>query len=242
MFIEKPLSHNIDEVHELIKEVEKRNLVAFMAYNLRFHPMMDKIKIWLERKIIGKLLNVNISLTSRMTDWHPWEDYRKSYVSRKDLGGGVVLSQSHELDYLYYLFGMPEWVFAEGGNSGILDIDVEDTVTSILKFKDVCASLHINYVSKIQKRTLEITGEKGTILWDQEDKSLSLTTVKNGTEIFQDSKIFNKNTTFLTELERFLLSIKTNKISPIGLRQGTDVLKIALATLRSMEEGRKVYL
>ena len=33
------------------------------------------------------------------------KNYKQSYASRKDLGGGVVLTCAHEIDLSNYLFG-----------------------------------------------------------------------------------------------------------------------------------------
>ena len=40
-----------------------------------------------------------------MPKWHPNENYKISYASKKNLGGGVVLTCSHEIDLATYLFG-----------------------------------------------------------------------------------------------------------------------------------------
>ena len=61
-----------------------------------------------------------------MPDWHKYEDYRKSYALRSDLGGGAIATQIHEIDILFYLLGDLEVLSAIGGNTETLDIDVED--------------------------------------------------------------------------------------------------------------------
>ncbi len=58
----------------------------------------------------------------------PYEDYRTSYAARADLGGGVVLTQIHDYDLAWWLFGAPRTVTATGGHLSDLEIDVEDTV------------------------------------------------------------------------------------------------------------------
>ena len=40
IFMEKPLSNNLNGFEELEKEVRKRRLFFFIAYNLRFHPLI----------------------------------------------------------------------------------------------------------------------------------------------------------------------------------------------------------
>ena len=69
-----------------------------------------------------------------MPGWHPYEDYRALYAARADLGGGVVLSQIHEFDYLYALFGLPRRLFAIGGHLSHLEIDVEDVASTLMEF------------------------------------------------------------------------------------------------------------
>ena len=64
---------------------------------------------------LGNLLAVRATIGEYLPNWHPYEDYRQMYASRADLGGGVILSQIHEFDYLYSLFGVPRRVYALGG-------------------------------------------------------------------------------------------------------------------------------
>jgi len=52
-----------------------------------------------------------------MPGFHTYEDYRTSYASRVDLGGGVVLTQIHELDYLQAIFGQPTSIYTLAGSS-----------------------------------------------------------------------------------------------------------------------------
>ena len=76
---------------------------------------------------------VRIEVGEYLPGWHTYEDYRQMYASRADLGGGVILSQIHELDYLYWLFGLPKRVFALGGHLTRLEVDVEDIASILLE-------------------------------------------------------------------------------------------------------------
>ena len=37
------------------------------------------------------------------------------YAAREDLGGGVILSQIHEMDLIYWFFGLPKAILCRGG-------------------------------------------------------------------------------------------------------------------------------
>ncbi len=244
LFIEKPLSHSLAGVETLIKIVTKKNLVAFVAYYLRFHPLLRQINHRvLESDEIGKVVSIHAEMAERVTDWHPWENYKISYASRKDLGGGVILTQSHELDYLYWLFGMPKWIFSAGGELGNLEIGVEDTVKSIMEFRNgaIC-SLHVDYLKRPAQRFLEITGTKGRIYWDYYGKKVEFIPLRGKPKASYEPANFERNTMYMDELKYFLACVK-NGIQPlVDLRQGKDVLKMALATKKSMQNKKIVYL
>ena len=73
--------------------------------NMRFHSGIKLMRQLIDKKEIGRIISVYAENGSFMPDWHPWENYRISYASNMRLGGGVVLTQIHEIDYLYWLFG-----------------------------------------------------------------------------------------------------------------------------------------
>ena len=111
LFLEKPLSNSLEGVAELMEEVTTRRLIAMVGYQLRFHPALRALSETVKSGVLGRLLAVRATVGEYLPGWHPYEDYRKMYASRASLGGGVVLSQIHEFDYLYSLFGAPRRLF-----------------------------------------------------------------------------------------------------------------------------------
>ncbi len=243
LFIEKPLSHTVEGVNNLIKITERKNLIAFVAYNLRFHPLLLQIQKWLTGGKIGKTVSVHAEMAERVTDWHPWENFKTSYSSRKDLGGGAILTQSHELDYLYWLFGKPKWIFAAGGEMGGLEIGVEDTCKSIMEFENgAIASLHVDYLKRPPKRFLEITGTAGRIYWNYFGKKIELIPIEGNSVSAYEPEEFERNTMFISELKHFLKCVeKKEQIFP-DLKQGKIVLEMALATKKSLKNKKIIYL
>ena len=58
-----------------------------------------------------------------VADWH-YEDYRKAYYARKDLGGGVFSIMIHEI-HLDPVAGLPTEVFGLFSESELLELDVD---------------------------------------------------------------------------------------------------------------------
>ena len=67
------------------------------------------------KSTLGKIIFSHVENGSYLPDWHPDENYSKSYAARNDLGGGVVLTCIHEIDYLYWIFGNVSEVFSISG-------------------------------------------------------------------------------------------------------------------------------
>lgn len=95
LFIEKPLSHNRDEVGRLASLAAERSLVSMVACNLRFHPGLLRVKELVDAGSVGTVVACRAEFGQYLPDWRPAEDYRASYSARSELGGGVILDVVH---------------------------------------------------------------------------------------------------------------------------------------------------
>ena len=91
LFIEKPLSHTIDDVYKLMKLVKLKKLTTMVGSNWKFYPLFQKIKELLDAGVIGRILSARCQFGAYLPDWHPWEDYRQGYSANKKLGGEYSL-------------------------------------------------------------------------------------------------------------------------------------------------------
>src|SRR5207237_5858660 len=167
VFVEKPISHRIDGVADLLKEAARRQKHLMVGYNLRFHPGLARFRELVQNGAVGRPVSARAEAGEYLPDWHPWEDYRHGYAARRDLGGGVVLTFSHELDSLCWLLGAPRHVFAMVSHASSLEIDTEDVAELVLQFADGhIASVHVDYVRRPPSRALEIVGDNGVLRWE----------------------------------------------------------------------------
>ena len=243
IFIEKPISHDLAQVDKLFSITEKNNKICFVGLNYRFHPNLIKIKQLLDENKIGKVLFVRIQAGQYLPDWHPGEDYKKGCSARKDLGGGIILTLIHEIDYAYWLFGEIDSVLAQTEKLSSLKIDVEDVAAMILKTKNnAIIELHLDYLQKPAARTMEIIGEKGTINWDYFKNDVKLFLNKENRWITYEEKSFGRNDMYLDELKHFLKCINGEEKQKIANKDVEDVMNIVKAIKQSSREERKIYI
>ena len=108
-----------------------------MGFQMRFCPVLNKIKNVINSKQYGKLNQVIIHNGENIINYHNYENYEETYAARKELGGGVILTQIHELDYFLNLFHDYKIIkilkFSEKISN--LKLNVEDTLISLFKIK-----------------------------------------------------------------------------------------------------------
>ncbi|RDJ32194.1 MAG: gfo/Idh/MocA family oxidoreductase [Crenarchaeota archaeon] len=244
LFIEKPLSNSLDGIKKLQKITKQKKLITQIGCNLRFHKCIKRIKKLITQKKIGKIVSVQCETGSFLPDWHPYEDYRNGYAAKKELGGGVILTMIHDIDYLYWFFGKPIQVFSTSGKFSDLKISVEDYSASIIKFKkNITAELHLDFFQRPEFRSIKIKGTKGIIYWDSETNEIKLFSNQNNKWIsVLKLKKFDRNQMYVDEMNHFLKCVKSKKKTINSLSEGIDTLKIALAMKNSAKYGRVIRL
>jgi predicted dehydrogenase len=244
LLLEKPVSHSLDRIDQLEDAVQHGGGQVLVGYQFRFHPGLRCVKQLLAEGAIGRPLSVRAHWGEYLPSWHPWEDYRLGYSARQDLGGGVILTLSHPLDYLCWLFGEVVEVWALAAKLSDLDLEVEDNAEIGLRFgSGVLGSLHLDYIQRPPKHNLEIIGSHGSIRWDNADGETALFSADyKQWERFPSPEGFERNQLFLAQMEHFLEVIHKKTTPLCGLDDGIQALRLALAAHRSQDQGALIHL
>lgn len=235
LFIEKPLSNSLKDTKTLLSLIKKKKLITLVGCNMRFHRCIKEIKKIIDSKSLGRIISVRVENGSYLPYWHPWEDYRMSYASRKKLGGGVVLTSIHEIDYLYWFFDMVDEVSSFTGKFSDLELSVEDLSAILLKFKkNIVAEVHLDYFQQPESRNCKIIGTKGIICWDSDTNEVyQYSNLKKKWNTKFRYKNYQRNEMYVDELKHFINCVKNKKptINPVG--EGLKILEIGLAVKKS---------
>lgn len=240
LFLEKPISNRSSGVEELHAQVQQRRLIAGVGYNLRFHPALQALRERLRENLIGEIFSVRAWAGQYLPDWHPGEDYRQGYMASADLGGGVILTLSHELDYLYWLFGEVSEVAAATGRTKNLEMTTESLAEITLRFKSgILGHVHLDCIRRTPQRGCEIIGAEGTICLDLIESEIRIFRPDaTKTEIVKIPFV-SSNQMYVDEMKDFLSAVEESRPPLIPLEEGIAVLQIALAAHRAAETGVK---
>jgi len=220
VLVEKPLFHTNSDIPVLEKGIE-----IYVAYNLRFHPGLLKLKKLLEQE---RLISVAAYTGQYLPDWRPQRDYRESYSSKSEEGGGVLRDLSHELDYLTWLLGKWTRLTSLGGKFSSLDISVDDC-WGVLFETEKCplVSLQINYLDRPGKREINIVTDQNTYRLDASNHRLTCNGVVECFELDNDYSYIRQHEDIL----------KNHKKTVCSFADGVQVLRMIDSIEQSNRDG-----
>jgi len=241
LLIEKPFSNNLDGIDELIQLTKRKKLVLGVAYCLRYHPNLRRIKKMLEEKVIGTVLVGKVHGGQYFPDYRP--DYRQIYFAKREMGGGVLSDfATHSLDYIQWLMGEVSELFCFCDKLSDLEIETDDTSEILLRFKDKSiAEVHSNCFQRDYSSRCELIGNSGTIAWDYVKNEVRLFRAdKKKWEIFTDK--CERDNLFYFQAINFVDAIKGKDTLPVSGESGMETLKVVLSAYESAKKKKVIKL
>jgi predicted dehydrogenase len=234
----------VDEgMDELIATCKGKKIVAAPSCTMRFNPSIKRIKELIDDGAIGRPLLFTYHSGQYLPDWHPWEDYRKFYVAKKETGAAREIV-SFELVWLIWIFGLADAISCFKGRTKILDIDIDDFYQIIMEFKNgISGHLQVDVVSRVADRSCKIFGEEGVIFWnwgenvrvyDAKNENWREYAEKSGTSVEGYSEKI-KEEPYIEEMNSFIKAIRREQKYPYTFEEDRVVLRL----LNAAEESSK---
>lgn len=230
VYVEKPITLNVDEAEELVKLAKERNCILMVGHLLHYHPAIEKIKEILPslgkiKQITANRLNLGIFRTQENVLWS---------FAPHDIS--VILSFCNINNNAYN--NLPEWVQCTGNSS--LTKGVHDITNSIMKINDSYININVNWLNPYKEQKMSIICEKGMLLFDDMEKEHKLKLYNeymNWSNNINPSPIANKVEPKIIELDlsisplekecRHFMDCCYNRTKPItDGEEGIRVLKV----------------
>lgn len=242
ILLEKPISATSEGLEVLRAAVQRSGSRVLVGFQFRFHPGLLHARKTITDGDLGRIMFAGADFGEYLPAWHPWEDYRQSYAARADLGGGVLLTQCHSLDYVPWLVGNVQAVWGFLGRLSDLEMDVEDTAEIGLRFTSgTLARVHLDYAQRPPVHRLEVVGTQASLRWDGSDGATRVYRPESNVwETFSVPAGWERNTMFMDEMRHFLEVTRGECAPACTLDDGIRVMKLIEAVRRSDSSGRLV--
>jgi predicted dehydrogenase len=244
ILLEKPISASMNGIARFRSAIARSGTRVLVGFQFRFHPVLRRAREVIREGGIGRIMSAHVHFGEYLPAWHPWEDYRKGYAARADLGGGVLLTQCHALDYLPWLIGQPEVVSGFVGKLSDLEVDVDDTAEIVVRLAGgALGTIHLDYAQQPPSHRIEVVGTRGSLRCDLLAGTLGL--FRDGVSSWEEFPLpvnWERNTMFLDEMKHFLAVGRGESQPACTVEDGVRVMQVIEAVRRSSRSGRVISL
>lgn len=200
------------------------NNKIFIGYNLRFHPLILELKNMLNP---SEILTIEARCGQYLPSWRQ-RKYTSSYSAKKELGGGVLLDLSHEIDYISFLSDSKlELIKSYQAKVSNLNITSDDICMILAKCNKTLINISLNYLSKTPYRQILIETNNNTYHLDLITNTLKI--------VDQDGKITQIQKPNLQRNDTF----KAMHIDALNMQNHICTFSQAMDTMRLIDQIQK---
>lgn len=244
--VEKPMAATTCEAEKMLSAANTAGAVLQVGYNLRFLESLCMFKSTLDSAKIGRVFSVRAEVGQYLPDWRPGRDWRSSVSARAELGGGVLMELSHELDFLHWIFGDVKSARGWTGHQGGLQLQVEDTVHAVLEFTSSfpkgnngvapVASVSLDFARRDTVRVCTAIGEEGTLTWNGITSQVVFIGPDQKPTVLFDKKP-DRDFSYRAQLEAFLTAVENKDSATANSDDGLRVMRTIAAIKQSHENS-----
>lgn len=169
VYNEKPAGVYTKQVLEMNDAAKNSGKVFSMGFQQRTRPYFRKVRELVQGGQLGHIKKIVWIVTS----WYRPQAYHDSCAWRstwKGEGGGTIMNQNpHNLDLIQWMFGMPDEIWAKCEYGKYYDIEVEDEVTAMFKYKNGTIGIYTTSTGETPgTNRLEISCDMGKVVCEDE--------------------------------------------------------------------------
>jgi len=242
VLLEKPVAPEYASAKQLATKVAESNIPLLLGYTWRWWPPLRQIRELVQQQAVGNIHYVRFVMAAHLADWHPWERYQDFFMASRELGGGALLDESHWIDLMLWLFGLPRDVLARIEKISDLEIDSDDNVDMLFAYTDgLRVAIHLDLHSRPHEKYIRLVGSEGTILWTVEPNQVAVS--REVAEVWKVTDYdCERNDMFKSVAAEFESVLEGRKPQTCTIEDGLRVMNIIDAARKSHAYGRVVRL
>jgi len=233
VFIEKPLSNDMNGVLDLEKLAEQKGKKVMIGLCFRYHEGILKAKRIVEAGTIGRLVSIRAMVGEHFPSVHP--SYKSMYYAKYSGAFELV----HDIDLAIWISGQEvKNVFSVYGSFSEIGTEAPDIAEILIEFEDRCvATVHLDFFQIPRRRSLELIGTQSVIIVEFASWNEYILSIYN-----TEKKIWELETgqtarddMFIDEDREFLESIIRDSPIACDIREGCKSVRVLELATRKTE-------
>ena len=243
VLIEKPLSHSLDGVSELIAVRDTTRRRAVVAYVLHVYPLLAQAREFLQSGELGPVLHATCTSGQYFPGGRPAHavHYAKTYYRDRRTGGGAIQDAlTHTANWMESVLGPTESVLCDCAHQALPEVTVEDTVNLSARHGNTLVNYTLNQFQAPNESTLQFNTAKGSVKIELHHRRWGWFRLGDKDWTWHEVPAGDRDTPFLNQANRFLDLIEGKPAAMCSLEAALQTLRFNLAAIASSESGTRV--
>ncbi len=239
VLIEKPLSHSLDRIEELLQACAVSSRQSAVAYVYHVHPVLADARTFLQTGALGKIHQVVAVAGQPFHRLRP--GYASTYYRERNLGGGAIQDAlTHVVNWVESVIGPADSLLCDCAHLVLSNVTVEDTVHISARHGDTLASYSLNQFQSPNETTIQFNAAGGSVRIEFNPPRWGFFGEKDLAWTWHDSPPIERDALFIAQANAFMDQIEGQPARLCTVAAAAETLRFNLAALASADTSRRV--
>jgi predicted dehydrogenase len=232
---EKPLADSVENAEAIADAARAAEGMLQVGYSLRSHAGLRRVQELVATGDCGTLVGGRAMVGTYFTLMCATTPYRMTEEN------ALITDYTHLLDYLRLFFGDLKRVSAESATLGNLEMRPQPNLFSmLLKYTSgAVVQCHLDYIQHPQRHTLELYGDRQTIVYDFQIGQLQVFD-HNQAGCYTEFVTVARDDIYRVQIEEFIARRATNRVPLVSAEDGVAALRAAQAAVEAARTGTAI--
>lgn len=243
VFCEKPLTLSVESARRIEKAVAASGKFVAVGHSNRYYPAYQKARELFASGTLGSF----VSVWSQRIGYYPRRMFPPWRLDPAQSGGMTVEVGVHEIDWLLWIGGEVESVFAQQACAVINPPSFDDSLSAVVRYRGGgFGRLDLSWASGVDIARRGILGDKSSLMVDRFLTSVEVCPLDQPSQVIETPSPVHattkENLGFLWQAQDVLKHLTAGQPHPIGVKEGAAAVIVARAMQASAQESRMVSL
>lgn len=239
VLIEKPLSHSLAGVDDLLSAEKQSRATAAVAYVLHVAPWLVAARAFVQRGEIGAIRQVVFSAGQPFHRLRP--GYAQSYYRDRSAGGGAIQDAlTHSANWIESVIGPTDSLLCDCAHLALPEVEVEDTVHVAARNGEVLVSYALNQFQAPNESFYQFNSASGSVRIEPYQQRWGVLRAGETQWTWHSEPVADRDALFAAQANAFLDQVEGKPSRLCSLSAAAQTLRFNLAAIASASRGTRV--
>lgn len=240
VLIEKPLSHSLQGVDELLQASRASARVAAVAYVFHIYPFLSEASDFIRRGELGPVRQAVMVSGQAFHRLRP--AYAQTYYRSHATGGGAIQDAlTHSANWIESVLGPTDSVYCDCAHQVLPGVEVEDTVHVAARNGDILVSYAMNQFQSPKENAIQFNADGGSVRVEFQHQRWGVQRANENVWTWHERHAPDQDAHFIAQANAFLDQIEGQPARLCSLEAAAQTLRFNLAALASAKSDARVH-